>query len=543
MKKLLKDYMVVYNDVSKTAYADFTATLSKMYDRIRDVIRAVKVISDALPAVVSSISVPSAAQSVEFKLKSDIAKLIGQVKDIISTTVTHHREVFQKGAINIINTADSKFTDILTFAGFAAVANVPNNAGVQALYRGYTLKRAVMDQLKAIAGAVAGTSAANALAAVTAAIPLPGDVKTKVDAEITIAKTAGPPANPAAVITALTNKLAAAVVDMDKVVLTIAKTYADEDNKLNAPATVPDLVPDPPGFPVGITTVINQVLLEARQKATQAAAAPGATKATVVAALTFAPVDAKEYTLLAAGASVSAAVPAVNYYSSIVNAAATYESVFDQSLAQSFGQYKTYITKAGQELMVLPPGPAVAGVYASVDANRGVWKAPANTSLASVLGPLVLLNAQDQETLNVDANAGKSINAIRAFTGKGTLVWGSRTLAGNDNEWRYVPVRRFFNYAEESIRKASESFVFEPNDINTWIRVKAMIENFLTLEWRRGALAGAKPIDAFYVKIGLGETMTALDILEGRMIVEVGMAVVRPAEFIILRFAHKMQES
>ena len=96
---------------------------------------------------------------------------------------------------------------------------------------------------------------------------------------------------------------------------------------------------------------------------------------------------------------------------------------------------------------------------------------------------------------------------------------------------------------EESIKKATEPFVFEPNDINTWIRVKAMIENFLTLEWRRGALAGAKATDAFYVKVGLGETMTSLDILEGRMIVEVGMAVVRPAEFIILRFAHKMQES
>ena len=86
-------------------------------------------------------------------------------------------------------------------------------------------------------------------------------------------------------------------------------------------------------------------------------------------------------------------------------------------------------------------------------------------------------------------------------------------------------------------------FVFEPNDAGTWIRVRAMIENFLTLQWRSGALAGAKAGDAFYVKLGLGETMTALDILEGRMIIEIGMAVVRPAEFIILRFSHKMQES
>ena len=145
--------------------------------------------------------------------------------------------------------------------------------------------------------------------------------------------------------------------------------------------------------------------------------------------------------------------------------------------------------------------------------------------------------------MNVDATAGKSVNAIRAFVGKGTLVWGARTLAGNDNEWRYVNVRRFFNFVEESVKKATEQFVFEPNDANTWVRVQAMIENFLTVLWRQGALQGVKPEHAFYVAVGLGKTMTALDILEGRMIVEIGMAAVRPAEFIILRFSHKMAES
>ncbi|MGC1528110.1 MAG: phage tail sheath C-terminal domain-containing protein, partial [Phormidesmis sp.] len=192
--------------------------------------------------------------------------------------------------------------------------------------------------------------------------------------------------------------------------------------------------------------------------------------------------------------------------------------------------------------VVLPPTPAVVGVYAQVDETRGVWKAPANVSL-DVIKPVVKITSDQQESLNVDTTAGKSINAIRAFTGKGTLIWGARTLAGNDNEWRYVPVRRFFNMAEESIKKATEAFVFEPNDANTWTKVKAMIENFLILQWRAGALAGAKPEHAFYVNVGLNETMTALDILEGRMIVEIGMAVVRPAEFIILRFSHKMQES
>jgi len=182
-------------------------------------------------------------------------------------------------------------------------------------------------------------------------------------------------------------------------------------------------------------------------------------------------------------------------------------------------------------------------VYASVDRDRGVWKAPANVSLTSVSEPVVAIDNSDQEGLNVDVNAGKSINAIRTFTGKGVLVWGARTLAGNDNEWRYVSVRRFYNMVEESVKKASEAMVFEPNDANTWVRVRSMIENYLTRLWRAGALAGSKAEQAFFVKVGLGETMTNNDILEGRMIVEIGMAVVRPAEFIILKFSHKMQEA
>lgn len=190
----------------------------------------------------------------------------------------------------------------------------------------------------------------------------------------------------------------------------------------------------------------------------------------------------------------------------------------------------------------LPVAPLAVGQYAKVDSTRGVWKAPANVSLATVSEPTIKITHQQQETLNVHTS-GKSINAIRTFPGKGTLIWGARTLAGNDNEWRYIPVRRFFNMVEESVKKATEPFVFEPNDANTWVKVRAMIENFLLLQWRAGALAGAVPEDAFYVRVGLGATMTALDILEGRLIVEIGMAVVRPAEFIILQFMHKMQES
>lgn len=191
----------------------------------------------------------------------------------------------------------------------------------------------------------------------------------------------------------------------------------------------------------------------------------------------------------------------------------------------------------------LYPGASMAGIYARVDRDRGVWKAPANVSVNGIYEPAVLVTPAEQADLNVDATSGKSINAIRPFAGKGTLVWGARTLAGNDNEWRYVPVRRFFNFMEESIQKATEPSVFEPNTQSTWTRLKAMIENFLTQLWSAGALAGATPEQAFFVNVGLGKTMTALDILEGRLIIEVGVAAVRPAEFIILKFSHKLQES
>lgn len=193
--------------------------------------------------------------------------------------------------------------------------------------------------------------------------------------------------------------------------------------------------------------------------------------------------------------------------------------------------------------VVMPPSSAIAGVYAKVDRERGVWKAPANVSLASVIGPTVKINNEEQEVLNVDPTAGKSINAIRSFTGKGTLIWGCRTLAGNDNEWRYIPVRRLFNLIEESIQKATSFVVFESNSAITWLKVKTIIESYLDGLWRQGALTGTTQAEAFFVKVGLGQTMTELDILEGRMIIEIGISAVRPAEFIILRFSHKLQQA
>jgi uncharacterized protein len=191
---------------------------------------------------------------------------------------------------------------------------------------------------------------------------------------------------------------------------------------------------------------------------------------------------------------------------------------------------------------VLPPSGAMAGVYASVDRERGVWKAPANVGIASLIAPTVAISNAQQDEMNVDAS-GKSINAIRTFTGRGTLVWGARTLAGNDNEWRYISVRRFFIFVEESLEKAMAPVVFEPNTASTWARVKGTIEGFLTNLWRQGALAGSKPEQAFFVNIGLGVTMTPQDILEGRLIVDIGLAAVRPAEFIVMRFTHKLQEA
>ncbi|WP_240337176.1 phage tail sheath C-terminal domain-containing protein [Rufibacter psychrotolerans] len=229
--------------------------------------------------------------------------------------------------------------------------------------------------------------------------------------------------------------------------------------------------------------------------------------------------------------------------SNLLRDAQTSEEAAEADILRRIPVLGNVISYLKEQTALLPPSGAIAGLYARVDAARGVWKAPANESLINVVGPSVKLEESQNGELNVDVNFGKSINVIKAFTGKGTLVWGARTLAGNSNEWRYVSVRRFFNMVTESSKKATEQFVFEPNDASTWVKVQAMIENFLTTLWRQGALQGAITEHAFYVAVGLGKTMTPLDILEGRMIVEIGLAVVRPAEFIILRFSHKMPES
>jgi phage tail sheath protein FI len=211
-----------------------------------------------------------------------------------------------------------------------------------------------------------------------------------------------------------------------------------------------------------------------------------------------------------------------------------------QSLLVTSIQYKAMINQLSEQLNLLPPSGAMAGIYTMMDNTRGVFKSPANVSIGSAIKPSVNISSSDQEDLNVPIN-GKAVNAIRTFPGKGVLVWGARTLDGNSNDWRYISVRRTLIFLEQSIKNALEAYVFEPNDANTWSAVDNMISNFLTNFWRQGGLAGAKLEDAFSVRVGLGTTMTAVDILEGFMKVSIAIAVVRPAEFIVFTIEQKMQ--
>lgn len=214
-----------------------------------------------------------------------------------------------------------------------------------------------------------------------------------------------------------------------------------------------------------------------------------------------------------------------------------------QGLVATSTTYSTLLNEIRALMNLLPAAPALAGIYTMVDNSRGVWKSPANISLNSVVKPAVNITHDQQEDLNVNALSGKSINAIRTFPGVGTLVWGGRTLDGNSLDWRYINVRRTMIMLEQSIKLALRAYVFEPNDANTWVTVKSLIVNFLTEKWKQGALAGSSPDDAFDVQIGLGSTMTSLDILEGKMLITVKLAIVRPAEFIVVTFEQQMQKS
>jgi len=191
----------------------------------------------------------------------------------------------------------------------------------------------------------------------------------------------------------------------------------------------------------------------------------------------------------------------------------------------------------------LPSSGAVAGAYVTSDKNRGVWKSPANLILCGIMEPLVTIDKQSYLVHDVDEEQSKLVNNVRAFSGKGVLVWGARTLESNDIEEQYVSVRRFMIMVKESLRTSTSWAIFESNDTNTWMKICMMIENYLTMKWSEGALAGISPQQAFYVNCGLGTTMTSLDVEDGRIIVEVGLAILRASEFKLIRFSHNIKIS
>jgi hypothetical protein len=216
---------------------------------------------------------------------------------------------------------------------------------------------------------------------------------------------------------------------------------------------------------------------------------------------------------------------------------------YNNALIIASKTYSTIIKHVLSDANILPPSGAMAGVITTTDNNTGPWQAPANTSIVGAVSLPIRLSESQQENLNVDAVSGKSVNAIRFFNGIGILVWGARTLDGNSDDWRYVSVRRTVTFLEQSCKLAAHAYVFEPNSKNTWEAVKSMIGSFLTSVWKEGGLQGATAADAFSVDCGLGTTMTADDILQGFMNVTVRVAVVHPAEFIVLTFQQEMATS
>ena len=177
----------------------------------------------------------------------------------------------------------------------------------------------------------------------------------------------------------------------------------------------------------------------------------------------------------------------------------------------------------------------MAGIYARVDVERGVFKAPANEVIDSITKISQDVNKREQDLLNP-----KNINALRFFPNRGNRVWGARVLT-SDSSWKYINVRRLFIYVEASIDYGTQWVVFEPNDEPLWARVRQSISNFLTSTWRSGALQGAKPDEAFFVKCD-HTTMTQDDIDNGRLICVIGIAPVKPAEFVIFRIQQKTME-
>lgn len=213
-----------------------------------------------------------------------------------------------------------------------------------------------------------------------------------------------------------------------------------------------------------------------------------------------------------------------------------HRDMFDSDYAALYHPWLTVFDPLDKRNIAIPPSGSVMGIYARSDNERGVHKAPANEVVRACVGLDCNFNKGEQDILNP-----KGVNLIRVFPGMGIRVWGART-ATSDATWKYVNVRRLFIFIEESIKANTGWAVFEPNDETLWVRVKRTIEVFLTGLWRNGSLAGTSSDEAFFVNVDR-TTMSQDDIDNGRLICVIGIAPVKPAEFVIFRITQKTGEA
>lgn len=214
------------------------------------------------------------------------------------------------------------------------------------------------------------------------------------------------------------------------------------------------------------------------------------------------------------------------------NDVANFRDMYDSTYAAMYHPWLEMYDAGAKRSAYFPPSGAIAGIYARTDNERGVHKAPANEVVHGCTGLSCAYNEGEQDILNPIG-----VNLIRAFTGRGIRVWGARTISSN-GLWKYLNVRRLFIYVEETIKASTNWVVFEPNSTVLWSRVKRTVETFLATCWRDGALAGSSPSEAFFVECG-PTTMTQDDIDNGRLICQIGIAPVKPAEFVIFRITQK----
>lgn len=209
-----------------------------------------------------------------------------------------------------------------------------------------------------------------------------------------------------------------------------------------------------------------------------------------------------------------------------------HRDIMDSTYAALYHPWLQVFDPLDKKNVMIPPSGSIMGIYARSDNSRGVHKAPANEVVRGCTGLDCQFNKGEQDILNP-----KGVNLIRAFPGQGIRVWGART-ASSDGSWKYINVRRLFIYIEESIKANTNWAVFEPNDEVLWVRVQRTISVFLNNMWRNGSLAGSSPEEAFFVNIGR-DTMSQDDIDNGRLICVIGVAPVKPAEFVIFRITQK----